>query len=117
MSVSALDAAVADLRESLGSALLAVDVWDRTTALTMSGLHSPPTTGPVLERLVEDLRGGAGLAGSNLDDYLVLAVSGGHVLIVSAGTATAALYVTEAIRPAGLVMDVAPAVRAVLSAS
>ncbi|MHB1010047.1 MAG: hypothetical protein ACYC1E_12580 [Propionibacteriaceae bacterium] len=116
MPVPALDAAVTGLQERLGSAIVAVDIWDSASALTVSGLHSRAATGPSLGRLAEDMRDAAALAGSELGDHLVLTVHGGSVVVVTTGTVTAAVHLTDEVGPGQLVTGVVETVRAALGA-
>lgn len=116
MPIPALDAVVSDLQERLGSAIVAIDIWDSDSALTLSGLDSRAATGPLLGRLADDLRDAARLTGAELDDHLVLTVHGGSVVVVTTGTVTAAVHLTDEVGPAQLLTDVVDTVKAALGA-
>ena len=112
-----LDTTISDLRQRLGSALLAVDIWDTTSALTLAGFDSRPATGPVLQGLADDLRTAAALCGTGLSDHLVLTSAGRSVVVVTAGTLAAAVQLTDDVRPVQLLSQVVPTLRAVLAAA
>jgi len=79
----ALDGTVEALRQRVGDSLVALDIWESASALSLAGFGMPPATGPMLHRVTEDLRKTATLAGSLLDDYHVLTVTGGVVVVVT----------------------------------
>ncbi len=63
-----LESVIADLRELLGDGLLATDIWDRSTGLSLASYASHPAVSALLNQLttetVEALRR-AGLPGLN----------------------------------------------------
>ena len=117
MVLDALDGIVDALRRQVGESLVALDIWESESALSLAGFGATTATGPMLHRITEDLRHAATLAGTKIDDYHVLTVAGGVVAVVSGPHLSAALLMTEDARPAWVLTDVVPAVRTALDAA
>lgn len=115
--LASLDGTVDDIRRQVGDALVALDIWETESALSLAGFGTTPATGPMLHRITEDLRHAASLAGSSLDDYHVLTVAGGMVAVVSKPHLSAALLLTDDAAPAWVLTDVVPVVRTALDAA
>lgn len=115
--IEELDGTIDDIRRQVGASLVALDLWESGSALSLAGFGTTPATGPMLHRVTEDLRHAATLAGSRLDDYHVLTVGGGAVVVVSRPHLSAALLVTDDAELAWVLNDVVPAVRAALDAA
>ena len=114
MVIDALDAIVDDLRRHVGDSLVALDIWESESALSLAGFGATTATGPMHHRMTEDLRNAASLAGASLDDYHVLTVAGGIIAVVSGPYLSAALLMTDDAEPAWVLTSVVPAVRAAL---
>ena len=112
--LASLDGTVDNIRSGVGDSLVALDIWETESALSLAGFGTTPATGPMLHRVTEDLRHAAALAGTSLDDYHVLTVGGGLVAVVSRPHLSAALLLTDDATLAWVVTDVVPAVRAAL---
>lgn len=117
MAYAALHQTVDEIRGRVGDSLVALDVWESESALSLAGFGTTAATGPMLQRLTDDLRRAASLAGTRFDDYHVLTVEGGAVLVVSRPHLGAALVLTDDADLAWVVGDVVPAVRAALDAA
>ncbi len=115
--LASLDGAVRDIRRQVGDPLIALDIWETASALSLAGFGTNPATGPMLHRVTQDLRDAAELAGSSIDDYHVLTVGGGLVAVVSRPLVSAALLLTDEADLAWVLTDVVPAVRAALDAA
>jgi hypothetical protein len=111
---AALDSAVEALRQRAGASLVAIDIWESASALSLAGFGMTPATGPMLHRVTEDLRLAARLAGSILDDYHVFTVTGGVVVVVTRPHLSSALLLTADAQLGWVLSDVIPAVRAAL---
>ncbi len=112
-----LDGTVDEIRTRVGESLVALDIWETRSALSLAGFGTTPTTGPMLHRVTEELRHAAALAGSSIDDYHVLTVGGGLVAVVSRPQLSAALLLSDDAALAWVVTDIVPAVRAALDAA
>ena len=110
----ALDGTVEALRQRVGDSLVALDIWESASALRLAGFGMTPATGPMLHRVTEDLRKAATLAGSLLDDYHVLTVTGGVVVVVTRPHLSGALLLTTDAQLGWVLSDVIPAVRVAL---
>ena len=110
----ALDGIVEALRQRVGDSLVALDIWESASALSLAGFGMTPATGPMLHRVTEDLRQAARLAGSMLDDYHVLTVIGGVVVVVTRPHLSGALLLTGDAQLGWVLSDVIPAVRVAL---
>jgi hypothetical protein len=117
MVTAALQGTVDEIRRQVGDSLVALDLWESESALSLAGFGTSPATGPMLHRVTADLRNAAALAGSRLDDYHVLSVAGGAVAVVSRPHLSAALLFTDEAELAWVLTDVVPAVRAALDAA
>jgi hypothetical protein len=115
--LASLDGTVDDIRRQVGDPLLALDIWETESALSLAGFGTTPATGPMLHRITEDLRHAASLAGSTLVDYHVLMVAGGMVAVVSKPHLSAALLLSDDVPAAWVLTDVVPAVRTALDAA
>jgi hypothetical protein len=114
VAAAALDRTVEDLRQLVGDSLVALDIWESVSALGLAGFGMTPATGPMLHRVTEDLRQAARLAGSMLDDYHVLTVRGGVVVVVTRPHLSGALLLTADAQLVWVLRDVIPALRAAL---
>jgi len=111
---AALDATVDDLRREIGDPLVALDISESESALSLTAFGTTSATGPMLHRVTQDLRQAAALTGLATDDYHVLTVSGGVVVVVARPRLTAALVLTDDAKLAWVLNDVVPTVRATL---
>jgi len=114
VAAAALDGTVEALRQRVGDSLVALDIWESASALSLAGFGMTPATGPMLHRVTEDLRQAARLAGSMLDDYHVLTVIGGVVVVVTRPHLSGALLLTADAQLGWVLSDVIPAVRVAL---
>jgi hypothetical protein len=114
VAAAALDGTVEALRQRGGDSLVALDIWESASALSVAGFGMTPATGPMLHRVTEDLRQAATLAGSMLDDYHVLTVTGGVVVVVVRPHLSGALLLTADAQLGWVLSDVIPAVRVAL---
>lgn len=112
--LASLDVTVARLRDQVGDVLVALDIWETESALSLAGFGTTPATGPMLHRVTEDLRHAATLAGSSIGDYHVLTLGGGLVAVVSRPHLSAALLLSDDAKLAWVVTEIVPAVRAAL---
>ncbi|HEY5483689.1 MAG TPA: hypothetical protein VIK31_07750 [Propionibacteriaceae bacterium] len=117
MVLAALDVTVEALRQRVGDSLVALDIWESGSALSLAGFGMTPATGPMLHRVTEDLRQTATLAGSSLDDYHVLTVTGGVVVVVTRAHLSGALLLSADADLGWVLTDVIPQVRAALDAA
>ena len=117
MVLETLSDIVDTLRRQVGDSLVALDIWESESALSLAGFGATSATGPMLHRITEDLRHAASLAGASLDDYHVLTVAGGIVAVVSRPFLSAALLLTDGAEAAWVLADVVPAVRTALDAA
>ncbi len=117
MDLGRLDDAVAQLRERMGDALLALDVWSAPTGLSIVGFGLTSAAGPMLQRATHDLRRAAAGAGAELDGYHVLTVAGGHVAVVTADALDAAFLVPTDVDLGWLLTDVIPSFTESLNAA
>lgn len=115
--LASLDGTVAGLRAQAGDSLVALDIWQTDSALSVAGFGTTPATGPMLHRITQDLRHAASLAGTGIDDYHVLTVGGGLVAVVRGERLSAGLLLTDDANLAWVVGEVVPAVRASLDAA
>lgn len=104
------------IREVTGASLLAVDIWETTSALSLSSFGTTPATAPMLHRVTDDLRQAAAFSDSKLDDYYVLAVRGGVVAVVSRPHLSAAILLAPTTDPVRVITHVVPALRNALNA-
>ncbi len=114
MTPAAIEGTVEALRQRVGDSLVALNIWESASALSLAGFGMTPATGPMLHRVTEDLREAATLAGSLLDDYHVLTVTGGVVVVVTRPHLSGALLLTADAELGRVLSDVIPAVRAAL---
>ena len=114
--LASLEDTLSGLRAHAGESLVAVDIWETDSALSLAGFGTTPATGPMLHRITHDLRHAAALTGTGLDDYHVLTVGGGLVAVVHRPHLSAGLLLTDDATLAWVVTEVIPAVRASLDA-
>lgn len=115
--LGSLAGTVDDIRREIGGPLVALDIWDTQSALSLAGYGTTTATGPMLHRVTGDLRHAAALTGASLDDYHVLTVGGGMVAVVARPHLCAALLLTDEAEPTWVLATVVPAVRAALDAA
>ena len=115
--LASLAGTVDDIRREVGHPLVALDIWETRSALSLAGFGTAAATGPMLHRVTGDLRHAAALTGASLDDYHVLTVGGGMVAVVARPHLCAALLLTDETEPAWVLASVVPAVRAALDAA
>ena len=88
IDVQKLETAVADLRAMLKDGLLAADIWDRNTGLSLAGYNTQPAAVALFTEIVNSL--GETLESSGfpgLDRYFFMSLQTGKiVLIVLHGT-------------------------------
>lgn len=108
MDLGRLDIAVVALHERMGDALLALDIWSPHTGLSLVGFGLTPAAGPMLQRATHDLRRAAASAGTQLDGYHVLTLSGGHVAVVTCDGLDAAFLMPTEVDLGWVLADVIP---------
>jgi hypothetical protein len=88
IDVQKLEAAITDLRATLKDGLLAADIWDRNTGLSLAGYNTQPAAVALFTEIVNSL--GETLESSGfpgLDRYFFMSLQTGKiVLIVLHGT-------------------------------
>jgi hypothetical protein len=112
-----LDDAVVQLRERMGGSLLALDIWSTRTGLSLVGFGLTPATGPMLQRATHDLRRAAASAGTRLDGYHVLTLSGGHLAVVTGDAVDAAFLMPAEVDLGWVLADVIPSLMDSLNAA
>ncbi len=83
MNVKKLNEAIEVLKEDLGNALLACDIWLTGTGQSIAGYNSNPQATALFERVTEFMTKalkGAGFPG--LKDYYLLDLEGDNVVVV-----------------------------------
>ncbi len=83
MNVKKLNEAIEVLKEDLGNALLACDIWLTGTGQSIAGYNSNPQATALFERVTEFMTKalkGAGFPG--LKDYYMLDLEGDNVVVV-----------------------------------
>ena len=108
MDLGRLDIAVVALRERMGDALLDLDIWSPHTGLSLVGFGLTPAAGPMLQRATHDLRRAAASAGTRLDGYHVLTLSGAHVAVVTCDGLDAAFLMPTEVDLGWVLADVIP---------
>lgn len=117
MDLGRLDDAVVQLRERMGDALLAFDIWSTHTGLSLAGYGMTSAAGPMLQRATHDLRRAAADAGTQLDGYHVLTLSGGHVAVVTGDDLDAAFLMPTGVDLGWVLADVIPSLTEALTAA
>ncbi len=83
MNTKMLDAAVQDLRNILRDGLIATDIWDRGTGLSLAGHNQQPVAVALFTRITDELD--TSLRDSNfppLARYYLLDMEGSHTVVV-----------------------------------
>ncbi|MFO0586924.1 MAG: hypothetical protein U0441_05270 [Polyangiaceae bacterium] len=83
MNTKMLDAAVQDLRNILRDGLVATDIWDRGTGLSLAGHNPQPVAVAMFSRITEELE--SSLRDSNfppLSRYYLVDMEGHHTAVV-----------------------------------
>lgn len=83
MNTKMLDAAVQDLRNILRDGLIATDIWDRGTGLSLAGHNPQPVAVALFTRITDELD--TSLRDSNfppLARYYLLDMEGNHTVVV-----------------------------------
>lgn len=81
--IKILEGAVTDLRNVLRDGLLATDIWDRSTGLSLAGHNQQPVAVALFTRITEELE--SSLRDSNfppLARYYLLDMEGNHTVVV-----------------------------------
>ena len=83
MNTKMLEAAVQDLRNILRDGLVATDIWDRGTGLSLAGHNQQPVAVALFTRITDDME--HSLRDSNfppLSRYYLLDMEGNHTVVV-----------------------------------
>lgn len=83
IDIDKLEGAIQDLKNTLKEGLLATDVWDRATGLSLAGLNSQPAAVALfseMTNLLTETLSGAGFPG--LNRYYFLDLEGGNMVVI-----------------------------------
>lgn len=83
MNTKMLEAAVQDLRNILRDGLVATDIWDRGTGLSLAGHNQQPVAVALFTRITDEME--QSLRDSNfppLSRYYLLDMEGNHTVVV-----------------------------------
>lgn len=83
MNTKMLEAAVQDLRNILRDGLVATDIWDRGTGLSLAGHNQQPVAVALFTRITDEME--QSLRDSNfppLSRYYLLDMEGSHTVVV-----------------------------------
>ncbi len=83
INVDKLEGAIQELKNTLKEGLLATDIWDRATGLSLAGLNSQPAAVALFSEMTNMLTetlAGAGFPG--LNRYYFLDLEGGNMVVI-----------------------------------
>lgn len=115
MDLEPLDAVTAVLTAHLGDALLALDITDADSGLSLRRVRLSPAVGPMLQRITSDLRQAAVTAGTSATGYHVMSVADTLVALVDGEVAQVAFVVPNDTDLDLVIGEVIPAVAAVVA--
>ena len=109
MDTKILEDAVQDLRNILRDGLLATDIWDRATGLSLAGHNQQPVACALFTRITDELE--TSLRDSNfpaLSRYYLLDMEGNHtVAVINHGTLLQGLLMDNRRANLGILISVA----------
>ena len=83
LNIEKLDAIVQELRATLKEGLLATDIWDRATGLSLSGYNPQPAAAALFTEMTNTLRSALSDAGfPGLKRYYFLDLEGDHIVMI-----------------------------------
>ncbi len=83
IDVQRLETAVADLRATMKDGLLATDIWDRSTGLSLAGFNSQPTAVALFTEITNSLNDTLTASGfPKLSRYFYMDLEGGKTVMI-----------------------------------
>ncbi|GAB1391591.1 MAG: hypothetical protein AMXMBFR78_21050 [Rubrivivax sp.] len=83
VDIAKLEQLVVDLRTLVKEGLLATDIWDRATGLSLAGYNAQPAAVALFNQLTEEIGSTLGGAGfPNLGRYYLLELEGDNAVVI-----------------------------------
>ena len=109
INISAIELAIQDLRSTLREGLIATDIWEKDTGLSLASFNSQPVAVALFTRITTELE--ASLADSKfpaLARYYLLDMEGNHtVVVINHGSLLQGILVNNKVANLGLLISVA----------